>query len=356
MLFCLLSIVFSIALQVPANLDQAAVPAQYEHYLELVHGPLTQGKESFLKETSAQITQAKIEYAQLLNLYYKKDITEDSFLAQSKELGLLLENEQGFDAIYTQYRYVYENPGNRYFIATNGWALLLSSNFASSFLLLIFLAVLSIPVFCSEYRCRMEQIALTTARGSDTYGGDKIRLMLLFSLFAVCWQEGVTFLQALSLYGLPDCTAPLQSVAAFASCTKALSLWQAYTLLFLCRLIGAILFSLLTLLAATWIKAFVPTIFTALVLAFLPPLALSEELQYHLPLPTSYLHAVSFLQGPSEFQNELGETVVTFHELSILGVAALLLLGVLLCILCFYEIRKGNRNVCLRKSKFPRSA
>lgn len=348
LLFCIVSIAVIVRNSTPADLEQAAAPEQYNYYLDKVHGELTEDKEDYLLETAEDITNAKIQYKRLQDQYYDKEISEDEFVSGVRPLEQILENEQGFNAIYSQYRYIYENPSNRYFIATNGWSMLLSANVASIIVLCSFLVAVNISMYCAEYRCQMDQIALATAQGSVAFNRLKVAVSTIYAVFAVIWQESVTLMIVCYKYGLSDACAPLQSVPAFASCTKDISVGEAWALLLISRLIGALLLSLTILTIETIIKDYTPSVFAAFVIGIFPMFAVSKEIQYAFPFPTTYLQAVGFLEGAVTVQNDLQEYVTIFKERTFFQTVLLLICGVVLSLIEIRQIKHRVDNIWLQ--------
>ena len=349
LLFCIISIVAIVRNSMPTDVEQAAAPEQYNYYLDKVRGELTEDKEAYLLETAEDITNAKIQYKRLQDRYYAKEISEDEFVSGVRPLEQILKNEQGFNAIYSQYRYVYENPSNRYFIATNGWSMLLSANVESIIVICSFLLAVNISMYCAEYRCQMDQIVLATAQGSMDFNRIKIAVSIIYAVFAVIWQEGVTLMIACHKYGLSDVCAPLQSVPAFASCTKDVSVGEAWILCLFSRLIGALLLSLTILAIETIAKDYTPSIFAAFVIGIFPMFAVSKEIQYDFPFPTTYLQAVGFLEGASTVQNDLQEYITIFKEKTFFQIVLLLICGVVLSLIEIRLIKQRVDNIWLQR-------
>lgn len=343
--FCLLNCTLLLMTNQPSDLAQDTWKTQYMVYLEQLRGPLTQEKETFLAEESEKISQAKLKYSQLKEDYYAGSISSTAFARESEALQSILRNEQGFNVIYDQYRRIYEDPQNRYFTSTNGWSALLERCDPACYLLLIFLILFAAPLYCQEYQCRMENVALTTVHGGVCFGKDKPRLIILLAIILATSQFLIQLVYALQRYGLTDPTFPLQSVPAFQSCTRSISLWQASVLILVSRVLGAVLFVLLASVIAILARNMTLTVFLDAALAFLPLFGLREDIQFHLPLPSTGISASAFLQGSQTLQSDSGTTLYIFREVSwnrliTLGIAALLLI-----LLCYIVILRKCRNL-----------
>lgn len=348
LLFCTISIAITVKTSSPTDIEQAAAPEQYNYYLNNVHGELTPKKEEYLLETAEEITNAKIQYKRLQDAYYSQEISEDEFISNTRPLEQILKNEQGFNAIYSQYRYIHENPSNRYFIPTNGWSMLFSSNIASIVIICSFLIAFNISVYCAEYRCQMDQIVLVTAKGSMSFNCQKLVVSTIFAIFAVIWQESVNLVIASYKYGLSDVDAPLQSIPAFASCCKDLSIREAWILCFVSRLLGALLLLYTVLTIETFAKDYTPSIFSAFIIGVFPIFSVSKEIQYDFPFPTTYLQAVGFLEGTIAMQNDLQEYITVFKEKTTLQIVFLFVCGAALILLEMYIIKQKVNNAWLK--------
>lgn len=329
----------------PADEAQSYYREQHGVYLETLRGPLTAEKEAFIEREAQALSDAGIAYNRLLERYYQGAVSEADFAAERARLRETLANAGGFDVLHAQYRYAYENPDNRYLMQTNGWAALLCRT-NTDYLLTILLILLAVPVFCGEYKSEMQMIALSTRRGGHSYGVQKPLLLMAVSALlaaAVCVMR-LVFVSA--KYGLEDGGFPLQSVAAFGGSVKQLSLWQAFALLSLLKVFGALYFTAIVLFISVLVKKQALTALLACVLGFLPVLALGDTRQYALPLPSAFLNGAGFLRG-SIFARSLstGEEVCRFKEIGFPALALLLAAALLILAACLFEIRRRNRNL-----------
>src|SRR5690606_20786985 len=93
-------------------------------------------------------------------------------------------NESGFKVIFDQYTYIREKPDNRYFLSTNGWDGLLSTD-SLDLLFLLLLLLLVTPVFCSEFASEMDSLHLTVKKGTRVHALSKVVLVFI-TVMALC--------------------------------------------------------------------------------------------------------------------------------------------------------------------------
>ena len=333
------------------NPDAVLHQEGYDYYLAQVSGPYTEEKAAFLEEESRRITQAKALLNSLYQEYYSGMITEPELRSRAEEYQSVLHYEGGFNVVYDQYLYVCEGKENRCFVDTNGWAGLLGTG-ALDLSLVLVVILLAAPVFCREYACKMDSLALTTLNGRKNYVRDKILLVLLM-VSAVCL-AGVALQCCFYAfrYGLPHGDYTIQSVKIFGSSTKRLSLWEAFGLLTIFRLYGALFLALMVLAAAALSRQYAMTVFLPSVCVFIPWMGLPKQLQYMIPFPLPFLLGTGFIQGNSVTTDALtGEKITAFQELNAGDIIRLLFLSVIVCLLCLWVIRWRNRTVLSRSRR-----
>lgn len=320
----------------------------YRYYLEQVSGPYTEEKAAFLEEESRRITQANAGLQSLYQEYYAGTITEAQLQARAEEYQEILRYENGFHVVYDQYLYVREGKENRCFLDRNGWAGLLGDGMPDLPLVLAIL-LLATPVFCREYACRMDALAMTTPNGRKSYVGHKVLLVLLTA--AALYLAGAALRCGFYAwrYGLAHGDYTMQSLEVLGSSTKPLSLWGAFVVLTALRLAGVLFLTLLVLAAAALSRQYALAVLIPAISVLLPWLGLPEQLLYILPLPLPFLLGTGFLQGTKVMADALtGERVMTFQELGAGEIARLLLLSALLCLLCLWIV---HRRHCTALSK-----
>lgn len=330
------------------NSDAVLHQETYNYYLEHVVGPYTEEKAAFLEEEAKRITQAKTTLNLIYQEYYSGLITEEELQAKAEKCQNVLHYEGGFNAIYDQYLYVREGKENRCFLDTNGWDGLLGSG-ALDLPLVLAVILLTTPVFCQEYTCKMDMLALTTLNGRKNYVWHKT-WFVLFTIAALCLAGAALRCCFYEFrYGLSHGDYTVQSVKIFGSSTKHLSLWSAFCALTILQLCGALFLALMVLAVAVLSRKYALTVFLPSVGVLIPWMGLPTQLQYTIPTPLPFLLGVGFIQGSRSVDDTLtGEKIAIFQELGVEDITRLLFLSIIVCLLFLWIIWWRNRTVLSR--------
>lgn len=347
----LASTVWLAAADRPQNSATEEYRKEYEWYLEQLGGAYTEEKAAWLEREAQAITQARSARAQSQESYYSGQLTAEQYERQTAEADTVLAHEHGFEAVYRQYLYICENTGNRYFLNTNGWAGLFSSQ-TLDFPLFLVILILAAAVFCSEYSCQMDAL-LRTAPQSRKSARSKAA-MTLCAVFALCGGLALIRFAFFGIkYGLPHGEYPVQSIASFGGSTKNISLLAAYLLLTVLRCFGSVYLAALLLFTSVLVKKYALTVVIGVASTLIPYIGLSRQICYRLPLPLPFLLATGFLEGTSSVEDSLtGEPVVTFSERSPLELLALLGLSAVCCALMVGWVLRQNTN-CWQSGRKP---
>lgn len=339
----LVSTVWLAATDRPQNSAMEEYREEYEWYLERLDGAYTEEKAAWLEQEAQAITEARYARSGSQESYYSGQITAKQYERQIAEVNTVLAHEHGFEAAYRQYLYVCENTGNRYFLNTNGWAGLFSSQ-ALDFPLFLVILILAATVFCSEYSCQMDAL-LRTAPQSRKSARSKA-VMTLCAVFALC--GGLALIRFVFFgmkYGLPHGEYPVQSIASFGGSTKNVSLLAAYLILTALRCFGSVYLAALLLFTSVLVKKYALTVVIGVASTLIPYIGLSRQICYRLPLPLPFLLTSGFLEGASFVEDSLtGEPIVTFSERSPQELLVLLGLSAVCCALMVWWVLRQNTN------------
>ena len=347
----LVSTVWLAATDRPQNSAMEEYREEYEWYLERLDGAYTEEKAAWLEQEAQAITEARYARSQSQESYYSGQITAEQYERQTAEAGAVLAHEHGFEAVYRQYLYICENTGNRYFLNTNGWAGLFSSQ-TLDFPLFLVILILAATVFCSEYSCQMDAL-LRTATQSRKSARSKA-VITLCAVFVLC--GGLALIRFVFFgmkYGLPHGEYPVQSIACFGGSTKSVSLLAAYLILTVLRCFGSVYLAALLLFTSVLVKKYALTVVIGVASTLIPYIGLSKQICYRLPLPLPFLLASGFLEGASSVEDSLtGEPMVTFSERSPQELLALLGLSAVCCVLMVGWVLRQNTN-CWQSGRKP---
>ncbi|MEY8438970.1 hypothetical protein [Anaerotruncus colihominis] len=327
----------------PQNSAMEEYREEYEWYLERLDGAYTEEKAAWLEQEAQAITEARYARSGSQESYYSGQITAKQYERQIAEVNTVLAHEHGFEAAYRQYLYVCENTSNRYFLNTNGWAGLFSSQ-TLDFPLFLVILILAATVFCSEYSCQMDAL-LRTAPQSRKSARSKA-VMTLCAVFALC--GGLALIRFVFFgmkYGLPHGEYPVQSIASFGGSTKNVSLLAAYLILTALRCFGSVYLAALLLFTSVLVKKYALTVVIGVASTLIPYIGLSRQICYRLPLPLPFLLTSGFLEGASFVEDSLtGEPIVTFSERSPQELLVLLGLSAVCCALMVWWVLRQNTN------------
>ncbi|MBS4189759.1 DUF5050 domain-containing protein [Bacillus sp. FJAT-49705] len=330
-LFFILSISTLLVFDTPKNPDIEMNSKQYSFYINQVNGALSDETERFFTNESKRISEANVELEKAYNDYYDGKISEDELLTLSSPLEEIVKNESGFKVIFDQYTYIRENPDNRYFLSTNGWDGLLSTD-SLDLLFLLLLLVLVTPVFCSEFANEMDSLHLTVKKGTRVHAISKVVLVIMtvivLGLFTSLLRYGFFEIK----YGLEHGDYPIQSLSYFGTSTKSSTLFSTFIWLSAIKIFGNLSLSMLIMLVSVWTKRYALTLFSSTAVILLPYYGFSmESSKYSLPGPLGFMVSTGFFRG-SEYEYNIvtDQMDVTFEEISMK--AMLILFVITLCI------------------------
>lgn len=328
--------------------NQSRLDGDYLYYLNQIKGAYTNEKAEFLENEAILIAQGKEKRQTILDNYYDGKITEKEFQAELEEVEAVLKHESGFEKIYEQYLYVYQNSDNRYFLQTDGWEALFSQRSIPFFMMLAVLLVAT-PIFCSEYYAQMDVLITTNGNGRKI-----IYWKIGAGIFVACgFCIAVSIFQYIyfaTRYGLVDGSYPMQSIQFFASSTKTLTLNEAFGLIILFRLLGSVYFALEIMLISIFTKKYAATVFMSSASIIIPYLGFTESQTFLLPFPLPFLLGYNFLLGSKEeVDGFTGEMITIFKEISKGQILFLLIVSIGICVVCVIVLLSKNTNVWCKK-------
>lgn len=325
------SLAFLFIFDTPKNPEIVMNTSDYHYYLDLVHGPHTEETEQLFKNEAAKISEAQVALTKIYDDYYDGHISEKELQDSIPSLEKIIENEQGFKVIFDQYMYVRENPDNRYYLATNGWDGLLSTE-QLDFGLLLLLLLLVTPVFCAEFSSDMHSLHLTLRKGTREHAITKMLLVLLvvivISILSVMMRYGFYEMR----YGLDHGDYPLQSLSYFGTSLKKLSLSSTFLWSTSLKLFGNLIFVMFIMLFSVWTRKYALTLFSSTIIILLPYFLFNlESSKYFMPGPLGFMLSTGFFRGSEYEQDTFTDQMnVLFNEVPMMTI--LLLLSVNLCI------------------------
>ena len=234
----------------------------YEYYMEVLSGPLTTEKESYLKEEALR--------------YQNLHAADSMDIRAQKELN----GEQGFQKAYNRYLHIKSMGEGEFFYDTGYRYLLAEENYRTDMILMItaviLLTVTGLGVFCTDTENGMFSLLTTTQKGRK---GVKARLVLGAVLTVMIWLLVYLpdFVCTLTQYGAEGLSAPARSIELLAEVEHIL-LGEYLVGLYLSRLLGVFVVSGAIYLFAYFTKSTAITFFgTMAVFLILPLFSLLSE-------------------------------------------------------------------------------
>ncbi|ABN52644.1 MAG TPA: ABC transporter permease [Hungateiclostridium thermocellum] len=310
----------------------------YKYYINLYQGKLTEEKEKSIKAEYDSVTNAQ---AYLEDLSHKKrngEIGFKEYEEKSKKYYECLKNADVFNLVYNQYYYAKEAPDVRYIIDWRGWQTLLSHD-APDVLLIVCLLIVMVPLFCNEYESGMYSLLVSSVRGKY-----KVAIVKLLSAFVL--SAGIVILFSVAEYicvdfmvGLDNSTFPLQSLKFFEYSDWYVSLRQAFVIIVLFRIVGAVLFTAFISVVSVISKKTIVALFTCSTLVFLPYIVYGGTTTlYYLPLPSGLLVGAGYLWGDnylSAITEEGVDRIILFQKISKNMITLLMLMFVIEIVFLF---------------------
>jgi len=335
-----------IVVEEPLNMEIELYRESYQYYLQDVKGQLTEEKIQYIESAASKAAAASGKITQLYLDFYAGDIPEEEFQKQMAEWQEIAIGYQGMNALYEQYLYARQMKEERYLVYPNGWFALLGDD-TLNFILIGALALLLIPLFCGEYSCGMDCLAMTTVNGGHNFGVQKTAVTLLLSGGLQMLLISERYLFCLVKYGLPDGEFPLQSIAYFAESPYHISLWQAFWGLSLIKIFGAVFLGAILCFAAVWARNGVAACLLVVCVVWLPYVSLGDSLQYHMPVPVGFLRAAGFLSGDETSLDGAGQEIVSFSHVTVEQFVVLVLVSVSIAVACVIFVWYHGRNKIL---------
>lgn len=318
----------------------------YKSYIRQFEGRLNEEKQKAIQEEYNAVNHASMKLSSIKEELEAGKICTEDYKQLYREYYEKKQNSDIFTVIYAKYKYALSNTQFHYILDTRGWETLLSHD-SEDFLLILFVIIMTAFIFSTEYECGMELILLTSRNGKYKTGWEKLLLNCFMAAgITVCFQQ-MKFSYLSITVGLPHASYPLQSLPFFENSSYHITLGEAYLIVTLLRILGAVFLSVgMSLLALFW-HTKVSVLILGGAFMIVPAVALSgKDIMYYLPFPTGLLKATGYLweskYSYSYNDNFESVKVCTFHEIPknyllilIMVVIIFILAGMLLYMKCY---------------------
>ena len=294
---------------------------------------------AYLKKYDGKITDAKQK--QIEKEYKRINSSGNELLASEQK-------NKAFQVIYDQYTYEREK-GSGYILETRGWQSILEHD-NLDFSLIICIIILMTALWGNEYETQMDMMLRSCKKGKYQTPFAKVMLGGIISIALSAIFQLIQIIYLAGSVGLSHGNYPIQSLKFFQHSSYHITLSSAVVMVFIIRLIGAVLLAFMTMLINIWIKRKTVSMIISMAGIVLTTIIFrSDSMIYKLPLPLGSLKAAGYL-WPSQFDSQyVGSELVkvcTFKEIShrmfmavnAMFMAEMVILGVL-CVIFFSKWR-----------------
>lgn len=287
----------------------------YLAYMEEYGGFVTEETKERLAAEEERIDSAMFQKKKLAQAYFAGTVTEAEYIEQKAGLEKVIEKEKAFLALNEQFLYAKGKTDERYLLYPNGWIGLIADE-SPDYLLLILIVILTVSLFCEEYQCDMNSLLKTGKQTAGNLSRYKI-LASVVVLTLVCVGGILTeYLFHLLRYGLPNGDFPIQSLRAYSTTEKQLTLMQAFWLQSGMRVLGCVFAVIIVLFIPSCVQKYAPSLLIGLSVLVLPFL-LVNDLQALVQFPGvwGYLSGTVYLAGKvAAYDSTIGARTTIFSE------------------------------------------
>ena len=293
----------------------------------------------YLKKYEGKITDAKQK--QIEKEYKKINSSSNELLASEQK-------NKAFQVIYDQYTYQKEK-GSGYILETRGWQSILEHD-SLDFSFIICIIIVMTALWGNEYETQMDRMLRSCKKGKYQTPFAKVVLGGVLSVILSAIFQLIQMIYLAGSVGFSHGNYPIQSLEFFQHSSYHITLRSAVVMIFIIRLIGAILLAFMTMLINIWIKRKTVSMIISMAAIILTSIIFrSGSTIYRLPLPLGPLKAAGYL-WPSQFDSQyVGSKLVkvcTFKEIShgsfiavnAMFLGKIIILGVL-CVIFFSKWR-----------------
>lgn len=294
---------------------------------------------AYLKKYEGKITDAKQK--QIEKEYKRINSSGNELLASEQK-------NKAFQVIYDQYTYEREK-GSGYILETRGWQSILEHD-NLDFSLIICIIILMTALWGNEYEKQMDMMLRSCKKGKYQTPFAKVMLGGIISIALSAIFQLIQIIYLAGSVGLSHGNYPIQSLKFFQHFSYHITLSSAVVMVFIIRLIGAVLLAFMTMLINIWIKRKTVSMIISMAGIVLTTIIFrSGSMIYKLPLPLGSLKAAGYLWPPQFDSQYVGSKLVkvcTFKEIShrmfmavnAMFMTEMMILGVL-CVIFFSKWR-----------------
>ncbi|RDU24900.1 hypothetical protein [Anaerosacchariphilus polymeriproducens] len=291
LVFIGLKIIFTIYM---AGTSETKPTDSYTEYLKILGGELNDEKTAYIEKQYEKLKNVSTGINDLEEQVALGHITQEEYEQTLRELSKTKQEQTEIKLFYQKYQYALENRKQHYIIDEEGWNEVLTTE-KMDILLIFFIFIISIPVFCSEYETEMNYLQLCSRKGRDRLTLIKIVMTCMTSLILCLFCLLCDFMRLKFLYGMDFAYAPIQSLTFFKNSGLKLTLWHLMGLIMAVKILGSIFLTVFIMAISILFHKSLITILVSGAGTILPAfLTSSAKLKYLLPLPTGLLSGAGY--------------------------------------------------------------
>lgn len=329
----------------PANLNIENNIEGYTYYLKSVEGKVTENTDAFFLTTADAFTTMESELQTIYEKVSDGKLTKEESKLKISELEEGLQRKEGFLALYDQYTDAKINRSNRYLLNTNAWDALLSDG-SLDFFVIIFVMLIASVCFGSEIASEMDVMLRVSLKGEKRLGLYKLRLVMVVSSLNFSLEYAIKIWFYHIKYGFSHGDYPLQSLSGFQSYLGEVSLLEASFGIFMWKLLGIVMWSVIVCALMLWLRKYAIVLITAFSGLLMAYVGISKEyLKYYLPGPLGALLGTGFYKGSEYTVSEFSEQkIYSFIQLSEKMKVSILVVDVLIVVWLVFYVRYKCSN------------
>lgn len=287
---------------------------EYRQFLEQYGGPVNSEKNESFKECYNKLLSATETINNLEDEYTQGKISEQEYIEQLQEATMLKNEQSMIEKFHDKMEYALEEPQKHFIIHDYGWEEILTKE-SIDILLIVFIFLIMVPMFCGEYESEMQYLHLCSRLGRNKLIAIKIGVGIVISL-------GMSLLSSVAEYmyyringGLLYGDAPVQSLSFFENSNLNCSLFRLWSQIVICRGLGAVYLCVMIFCVSVLLKRSLLCIVTNLV-AVIIPICFSgiSNLKYRIPLPTGLLYATGLFY-PEQYDYYFPDEMESFSDI-----------------------------------------
>lgn len=278
-----------------------------KEYYKKWGGKLDENKCKQIEALKEKIDGVYKESGELYDELIAKKISVDEYNYRKKKNYNLYKQSKAFEKFYGKYQYV-KKDNKKSLIDSSAWEYLLTKN-DINYILVIFIIVLTVIAFNRE-NSSVKSIITATSKGRIRIGISKVILAISVSVvLGLLTELLVLIVLSANGYNLQGYNATVQSIMAFESARRDLSIGMVYIISVVVKALGYIYLSCITMVLLVVFKKSNIAIGGSILLILLPVYVMDEiEKIIHLPLPIGMMTGTGFWLDASK--NQIGLPIV----------------------------------------------